>query len=54
MKIEKKQETLKMLLSNSTLKNENDSKTLILQYKKPFNIVARASNVNMCSALLPD
>jgi hypothetical protein len=54
MKTEEKHKTLNNLLSNSTLKNENGSKTLILQYKKPFNIVARASNMDMCPALLPD
>jgi len=51
---EEKHKTLNNLLSNYTLRNENGSKTFILQYKKTFNIVARASNVNMCSALLPD
>jgi len=54
MKTEEKYKTLNNLLSNSTLKNENGSKTLILQYKKPFNIVSRASHKDMCPELLPD
>lgn len=54
MKNEKKHKTLQKLLSNSTLKNENGSKTLILQYKKPYDRIARASFLTSHSELLPD
>lgn len=49
-----KLETFKNLLSNSTLKNENGSKTLNLQYKKPYDVIARGSYLDLCPELLPD
>jgi hypothetical protein len=54
MKNEKKYQTLQKLLSNSTLKNENGSKTLNLQYKKPYDRIAKASFWTTHSELLAD
>ncbi len=54
MKSGEKLKFLKNLLSNSTLKIENGSKTLNLQYKKPYDIIAKASYKTMCPDLLPD
>lgn len=54
MKNEEKSQTLKKLLSNSTLKYENGVKTLNLQYKKPFDRIAKASYTELCPELLPD
>lgn len=51
---EDKSQTYKKLLSNSTLKTENGSKTLILQYKKPYDIIAEASYSELCPKLLLD
>lgn len=53
MENKKKYQTLQKLLSNSTLKNENGSKTLTLQYKKPYDIIAKASALDMCPEMLP-
>jgi site-specific DNA recombinase len=54
MDSEKKSQTLKKLLSNSTLKHNNGSKTLTLQYKKPYDVIARADYTELCPELLPD
>lgn len=54
MKNEKKYQTLQKLLSNSVLKNENGAKILSLQYKKPYDRIAKASYWTTHSELLPD
>lgn len=51
---EKKSLTFKMLLSNSTLKNQNGVKSLVLQYKKPYDVIARADYIELCPELLLD
>lgn len=54
MDSDKKSQTLKKLLSNSTLKYENGDKSLYLQYKKPYDVIARADYTELCPELLPD
>ncbi len=51
---EEKLQTFKKLLSNSTLKHENGVKSLNLQYKKPYDVIARTPYRKLCPELLPD
>jgi len=54
MKNEKKYQTLQKLVSNGILENKNGSKTLNLQYKKPYDRIAKASYWTTHSELLLD
>ncbi len=49
-----KQRIFKKLLSNSQFKQDNGEETLHLQYKSPYDIIARAPYRTICPELLPD
>lgn len=51
---EEKSQTFKKLLSNSKLKHHNGEKILSLQYKKPYDVIARTPYRTLCPELLPD